>query len=47
MCIAEYCDAYKIGDKVKYQGAVWESKVNANTYAPGIVPGQWTKLYDL
>lgn len=40
-------DAYQIGDKVKYNNAVWESAVNANVYAPGVVAGQWKKLYDL
>lgn len=34
-------DAYNIGDKVSYQGQNWESNVNANVYAPGVVDGQW------
>lgn len=34
-------DAYGKGDKVKYQGKTWESTVDANIYAPGVVVGQW------
>ena len=34
-------DAYAIGDRVSYQGYTWESTVNANIYAPGVVAGQW------
>lgn len=34
-------DAYNIGDKVSYQGQNYESTVNANVYAPGVVAGQW------
>lgn len=40
-------DAYNIGDKVKYPTAeddIWESTVDGNIYAPGVVEGQWTKL---
>lgn len=36
-------DAYAKGDKVTYQGKIYVSEVNANVYAPGIVPGQWTE----
>jgi len=34
-------DAYNIGDKVMYNGLVYESTVNANVYAPLVVAGQW------
>jgi hypothetical protein len=40
-------DAYQIGDKVIYpsgSGQVWESTVNANVFAPGVVAGQWLQL---
>lgn len=29
-------DAYSVGDKVKHNGKVWESEINANTYEPGV-----------
>lgn len=29
-------DAYNKGDKVRYQGKVWESTVNENVWAPGV-----------
>ena len=37
-------DAYNIGDRVSYQGQNWESTVNANIYAPGVVAGQWVVI---
>ena len=37
-------DAYNTGDKVTYTGNIWESTVDANVFAPGVVPGQWTDL---
>jgi hypothetical protein len=37
-------DAYAVGDRVMYNGAVWESKIDGNVYAPGIVAGQWTEV---
>ena len=37
-------DAYAIGDQVTYQGNFWESTVDANVYAPGVVPGQWVQF---
>ena len=40
-------DAYNIGDKVKFEGAVYESLLNANVWSPTAYPAGWTKLYDL
>ncbi|WP_373399682.1 hypothetical protein V8V91_08495 [Algoriphagus halophilus] len=37
-------DAYNIGDKVSYQAQNWESTVDANIYAPGVVSGQWVVI---
>jgi hypothetical protein len=34
-------DAYNKGDRVTYQGTVYESTVDANVYAPTVVDGQW------
>ena len=34
-------DAYNVGDKVTYEGKTWESTVDGNAYAPGVVDGQW------
>jgi hypothetical protein len=35
-------DAYNKGDRVTYQGAVWESTINANVWAPGVYG--WVKV---
>ena len=37
-------DAYKIGDKVKFNGNKYESLINANTYSPTVYPAGWKKL---
>ena len=37
-------DAYNIGDKVKYEGFIYQSTVNANVYHPNLVENQWIKL---
>jgi hypothetical protein len=40
-------DAYQIGDQVIYPiggGQVWESTVDANVFAPGVVAGQWIQI---
>lgn len=34
-------DAYNTGDIVSYQGQNWESTVDANVFAPGVVQAQW------
>jgi hypothetical protein len=40
-------DAYNIGDKVKFAGAVYEGKINANVWSPSVYPAGWQWLYDL
>jgi chitodextrinase len=37
-------DAYAKGARVTHNGKTWESTVNANVYAPGVVAGQWTEI---
>ena len=37
-------DAYKQGDRVTYNGAVYESTINGNVWAPGSYPQGWKKL---
>ena len=37
-------DAYKQGDRVTYNGAVYESTINANVWAPDTYPAGWKKL---
>ena len=34
-------DAYKIGDKVTFEGKVYESLINANTWSPSAYPQGW------
>ena len=34
-------DAYNIGDKVMYNGRVYESLINANTWSPDDFPAGW------
>ena len=34
-------DTYSKGDIVSYQGTLYISTVDGNTYAPGVVNGQW------
>lgn len=36
-------DAYKVGDKVSFEGAVYISKIDANTYSPTDYPAGWEK----
>lgn len=40
-------DAYNIGDKVVFEGKVYESKINANVYSPTAYPAGWTFLNDV
>jgi len=35
---------YMIGDKVTYQGEKYESTIDNNVHAPGVVPGAWKQL---
>lgn len=37
-------DAYKQGDRVTYKGAIYESTINANVWAPDAYPAGWKKL---
>lgn len=37
-------DAYKQGDRVTYNGQVYESTINANVWAPDTYPQGWKKL---
>lgn len=37
-------DAYQTGDRVTFQGAVWESVLDANVWSPTAHPAGWKKL---
>ncbi len=37
-------DAYKKGDRVVYNGKVYESTIDANVYAPDAYPAGWTEV---
>ena len=37
-------DAYKKGDKVKFEGKVYESLIDANTYSPSAYPAGWKEV---
>lgn len=37
-------DAYKIGDKITFNGFTWESLINANVWSPTGYPAGWKKL---
>lgn len=39
-------DAYSIDDTVIYQGGIWRSKVNANTWSPTEHPAGWERIGD-
>lgn len=34
-------DAYQIGDKVRYNGQIYESLINGNVWAPDVYPAGW------
>ena len=36
-------DAYSVGDRVTFQGAVWESTMDANVWSPTAYPAGWKK----
>lgn len=40
-------DAYKIGDRVVFQGWVWCSIINGNTWSPAAYPQGWEKEYEV
>ena len=37
-------DAYKKGDKVKFEGKIYESLIDANTYSPSAYPAGWKEM---
>ena len=37
-------NAYNIGDKVTFNGRLWESKINANVWSPTVYPAGWKDL---
>ena len=37
-------DAYNKGDKVKFEGKVYESLIDANTYSPSAYPAGWKEI---
>ena len=37
-------DAYRKGDRVLFQGATYESVIDANTWSPAAYPAGWKKL---
>lgn len=37
-------DAYNTGDRVMFEGAMWESVIDGNTWSPTDNPAGWTKI---
>lgn len=37
-------DAYNIGDRVRFEGHIYKSKINANTWSPTVYPAGWTLI---
>ena len=37
-------DAYKKGDKVRFEGKIYESLIDANTYSPSAYPAGWKEV---
>lgn len=37
-------DAYKIGDKVEFEGSIYESALDSNTWSPTDYPAGWNKI---
>lgn len=37
-------DAYNIGDKVRFEGKIYESLINGNTYSPAAYPLGWKEV---
>ena len=37
-------DAYKKGDKVKFEGKIYESLIDANSYSPSAYPAGWKEI---
>lgn len=39
-------DAYKTGDRVMYQGKVYESSIDGNVWAPDVYPAGWKEIIE-
>ena len=39
-------DAYKTGDRVMYQGKVYESTIDGNVWAPDVYPAGWKEIIE-
>lgn len=37
-------DAYAKGDRVTFEGQVWQSVIDANTWSPSAYPAGWTRI---
>lgn len=37
-------DAYNIGDRVRFEGKVYESRINANVWSPAVYPAGWLEI---
>lgn len=37
-------DCYSIGDKVKYNGKIYQSLINGNVWSPDVYPAGWKEL---
>lgn len=37
-------DAYQIGDRVLFNGRIYESRINANVWSPAVYPAGWTLI---
>lgn len=37
-------DAYAVGDRVTFEGSVWESTIAANVWSPSAYPAGWKKI---
>ena len=39
-------DAYNLGDRVSYNGKVYESVINGNVWSPDVYPDGWKEIAD-
>ena len=37
-------NGYNVGDKVKYKGKIWESRINNNVWSPDAYPAGWSEV---
>lgn len=37
-------DAYNLGDRVRYNGRVYESAIDGNVWSPDVYPAGWTEI---